>query len=134
MRLIALVMTMSRGSKRLGSQQRCCEAYCSRDDDVARLVEIALEDVDDDRDQNNNDEIQLYNSGIHQYNNNSNNNNDSNTTTIRRQYDDNTTLIGRQHGHGTHGKGGTMSGGVELDMEKKNAASINNDSVVCGII
>ena len=29
------------------------------------------------------------------------------------------TLIGRQQGHGTHGKGGTMSGGVKLDMEKK---------------
>ena len=28
----------------------------------------------------------------------------------------------------------TMSGSVELDMEKKSAASINNDSIVCGII
>ena len=53
-RLIALATTMSRGSKRSGSQQRCREAYCSCDDDVARLVEIALEDVDNDRDQNNN--------------------------------------------------------------------------------
>ena len=89
-------MTMSRGSKRLGLQQRCCEAYCSRDDNVARLVEIALEEVDNDRDHNNNDEIRQCNNGIHQYNNNNNNSNsnDNNTTTIQRQYDDDTMLIG----------------------------------------
>ena len=28
----------------------------------------------------------------------------------------------------------TMPSGVELDMEKKNAASVNNNSIVCGII
>ena len=39
-RLIALVTTMLRGSKRSGSQRRCLEAYCSRNDDVARLKEI----------------------------------------------------------------------------------------------
>ena len=41
----------------MGSQRKCCEAYCSRDDDVARLAEIVLEDVDDNCDQNNNDKI-----------------------------------------------------------------------------
>jgi len=41
-RVIALVTTMSRGSLRSRLQWRCREAYCSRNDDVGRLVEIAL--------------------------------------------------------------------------------------------
>ena len=64
---------MLQGSKRSGLQQKFRESYCSRDDDVTRLVEIALEDVEDDRDQNKNDKIQQYNNFVHQYNNNDNN-------------------------------------------------------------
>ena len=50
---------------------------------------------------------------------------------LQQQNDDDTMLIGRQQGHGIHGKGGMM---FNRTWRKKNTASINNYSIVCGII